>query len=145
MDESALDVDQQLIQRILSQCIQKKRSKKFRERSDVILKTIFRSFRKYFSYKFDSMMNFKKIKRRVSFKNNFIDLIEEFVQTEIPPKERLGFNCEVLTNYLTALIHPKELPKSKKSDNIPKNEEMESNGFSNLERQQLIERLSDQT
>jgi len=82
------------------------------------------------------MMNFKKMKRRVSFKNNFIDLIEEFVQSEIPPKDRLGFNCEVLTNFLTALIHPKELPKTKKSENNNKNEEMElkTNGFSNLER-----------
>ena len=62
------------------------------------------------------MMNFKKMKRRVNFKNNFIELMQEFVEQEIPAEERKGFDSQMLTNYLTALIHPKEIPRGQKNE-----------------------------
>lgn len=61
-------------------------------------------------------MNFKKIKRRVNYKNNFIELISEFVDQEIPIEDRRGFDTATLTNFLTALIHPKESPRNGKNE-----------------------------
>ncbi len=97
------------MEKILLSSVQKKRSHNFRERSDVILKTVFRSFRKFFYYKFDATMDFRKVKRRVSYSNNYIELIQEFVALEFSPAvvERLGL--QNITDYLAALIHPKEM------------------------------------
>jgi len=77
----------------------------------VVLKTIFRSFRKYFYFKFDSMMNFRKLKRRINYKNNYLDLIQEFVESHIPPDAVNTFTPLSLSNHLAALIHPKEINK----------------------------------
>ena len=100
------------------------------------------------------MMNFKKIKRRVNYRNNFIDLIAEFVDQEISPEFRRGYDTSTLTNFLTALIHPKESPRGARPEEATKSSKPKSSGCSsgyssssdtNFERQKIIEKLSEET
>lgn len=46
------------------------RMKVFSERTDVVLKTILRAFRKFYAKSFNDLTDYKKLKRRVTFKNN---------------------------------------------------------------------------
>ena len=52
--------DNLMIKEILRLCLLKKKSRCFKERADVILKTIFRSLRKFFDYKFEGLMDGRK-------------------------------------------------------------------------------------
>ncbi len=101
--------DLRMLEKILLSSVAKKRSLCSRDRSDVVLKTFFRTLRKFFYYKFDASMSFRKIKRRVSYDNNYVELVQEFVAKELPQEDVNRLGLENLADYLAALINPKEM------------------------------------
>ncbi len=95
-----------MIKEILRLCLLKKKSRCFRERADVILKTIFRSFRKFFDFKFEGLM-----KKRKEPEASYLALVEDFVRQEFPEAELDPDTCQALSNHMVALIYPKELKR----------------------------------
>ena len=78
--------------------------KVFSERTDVVLKTILRAFRKFYAKSFNDLTDYKKLKRRVTFKNNqqLISLISEYVS------KRFGVeHVNNLEYYVAALVLPR--------------------------------------
>lgn len=86
-------------------------SKVLSERLDVVHKTILRAFRKFYSQLFNHLTSFKKIKRRVNYNNNYIDLVRNFARRRFGGDlDRFNIAKELHLN-MGALMHPKELRK----------------------------------
>ena len=76
----------------------------------MILKTIFRSFRKFFIFKFEALLENRDAKRRLHDEHNYIALIEEFIQQEFLEGQNPNVR-EILSNYSAALIYPKDIKR----------------------------------
>lgn len=82
----------------------KEQSKILGERPDVIYKTILRCFKKHYATDFNRVTDYRKMKRRVTNKNNFCFkvVVSKYLTIKFP-------DCQFddLEDYFTALIHTK--------------------------------------
>lgn len=79
------------------------RLKIFVSRPDVIFKTVLRCFKKFYIQDFNSLTDYKKIKRRVSMRNCDLGTIyRRYISLKFPEGEHLN-----LEEYIQALVNSK--------------------------------------